>query len=308
MRVFITGSASCLGKALLPALCAQEYVTEVRGIDIKPTAFQHPKLVTEIFDIRDKGIADKLQGFDAVIHLAFVVKRGNLSLAEMRDVNVQGGSNVVDAAKRLGIPKFINTSSVSVYGAGEDLSENAPLHPSPTFHYAQHKAELEEYIYRNFPQAIQLRLHLVIGKHAQDFLREMFASPFWLKFGKNKQPRQQVIHEDDAVAAMLLALHKDISGAFNLSAPEIIDLGGGYIREGVKEGMRKWPLPFWMVRFLVAVAMRLKPNDEFTWIELLDTSVTVDCARARDVLGWSPLHSPWDARRDAVESLRPVSL
>lgn len=304
MRVFITGSASCLGKALLPALCAQEDVTAVHGIDIKPTAFQHPKLVTEILDMRDTRIAEKLRGFDAVIHLAFVVKRGSLSDAEMRTINVEGSRNVVDAAIRLGISKFINISSVSVYGTGDNLSEDAPLRPSPTFHYAQHKAELEAYIDRHLPQAIQLRLHLVIGRHAQDFLRQMFASPFFLVFGRNKQPRQQVIHEDDAVAAMLLALRHPVSGAFNIAAPDVIDLGGRYIRQGVKEGMRKWPLPFAIVRFLVAVARRWRPQDEFTWIELLDTSITIDCRKAHQTLGWHPQLSAWDARRDAVASLR----
>lgn len=300
MRIFVTGSASCLGKALLPALCAEEWVSAVYGIDVKPTLFQHPKLATEIMDIRDSQLAGALAGADAVIHLAFVVKRGQRSLEEMRDVNVRGSARVVDAVRDLNIPKFINTSSVSVYGAGEHLTEDAPMRPSPTFHYAQHKAELENYINQTLPSAVQLRLHLIIGQHAQDFLRDMFRSPFWLKFGKNKVPRQQVLHEDDAVSAMLLALRQAVTGTFNLSAPEVIDLGGSYIREGIKEGRRIWPLPFWAVRFLVAIAKRIKPKDEFTWIEILDTSVTVNCSKAAAQLGWQPKKSAWQARKDAL--------
>lgn len=56
MKIFLTGSASCLASALLPVLCEDTTITQITGIDIKPTKFKHLKLKTEIFDIRDDNL------------------------------------------------------------------------------------------------------------------------------------------------------------------------------------------------------------------------------------------------------------
>lgn len=299
MKIFLTGSASCLASVLLPVICEDPTITQITGIDIKKTTFKHPKLKTEILDIRDNKLAIKMTDHDAVIHLAFVVKREGRSHEEMRDVNVRGSSLVVDASVKNNIKKFINLSSVSVYGSGENIDEDTPLNPSTTFHYAQHKAELENYININCPAAIQLRSHLIIGENAQLFLREMFKLPVWLKFRKGKTPRQQVVHEKDVVQALMLSLKTDISGQFNLSAPEIIDLAGTYIKKG-----RNIPgVPFYIVRYLTRVAKFIRPKDEYTWVEILDTTVTVNCSKAQLLLGWKPQFSAWDARNEAITSL-----
>jgi UDP-glucose 4-epimerase len=240
-----------------------------------------------------------MQEHDAVIHLAFVVKREGRTYQEMQDVNVRGSSLVVDAAIKNSIKKFINLSSVSVYGSGEDLTETTPLNPSRTFHYAQHKADVERYININMPTAIQLRSHLIMGANAQLFLREMFTLPIWMKFGKNKAPRQQVVHENDVVKAILRALNIDVSGTFNLSAPDVLDLAGAYIKKD-----RNVPgVPFWMIRYMVRVVQFFKPKDEFTWVEMLNTTMTVNCKKSKSILDWEPRFNAWDARRDAIDSL-----
>ncbi len=299
MRIFLTGSASCLGIALLPVLCEQAGVKQITGIDIKPTSFRHPKFTSHILDIRDDSLMQHMRNHDAVIHLAFIVKREGRTHQEMQDVNVRGSSLVVDAAVENGIKKFINLSSVSVYGSGEDLVEATPLNPSRTFHYAQHKADVERYINIKMQSAIQLRSHLIIGANAQLFLREMFTLPIWMKFGKNKTPRQQVVHEDDVVRAILLALDTDVSGTFNLSAPDVLDLAGTYIRKD-----RDIPgIPFWMIRYVVRIVQLLKPKDEFTWVEMLNTTMTVNCSKAKSMLAWEPRFNAWDARRDAIDSM-----
>lgn len=300
MKIFLTGSASCLGAALLPVLCNDSNITQVTGIDLNPTLFKHPKLNSEILDIRDEELSTKMAGHDAVIHLAFAVKQQNKSLQEMYDINVRGSSLVVDAAIKNDIKKFINLSSVSVYGSGENIDENTPLNPSATFYYAQHKAEVEKYISQQLPNAIQLRSHLIIGENAQLFLRQMFKLPIWLKFKEGQTPKQQVIHEKDVVKALMLALKTEISGAFNLSASDIITITGKYIKAD-----RKIPsLPFSIIRSCIASVLKFfKLNDELVWIEILDTTATVNCAKAKALLKWEPSFTAWDARKDAIHSL-----
>jgi UDP-glucose 4-epimerase len=299
MRIFVTGSASCFGAALLPMLCDNSRVKKVTGIDIKKTCFKHPKMDTEILDIRSPSLSVRMKNYDAVIHLAFAVKREGRNDNEMMDINVYGSQNVVQAAMQNGIKKFINLSSVSVYGNGLNKTELDVLNPSSTFLYAQHKAELEEYISSHFPSAIQLRSHLIFGKHSQQFLKNMFRSIVCVKFPRSEIPKQQVIHEDDLVKAVMLALHapENISGAFNLAAPEIIDLAGGYVRKGRTFVL---PLSYSVVKYLTAFMKRVKPKDEYQWIEMVGTTLTVQCDRAKNILGWIPEKSAWDARKDAL--------
>ena len=166
MRVFVTGSASCVGSVLLPALCADDSITEVTGIDIKGTKFSHPKFKSEKMDIRDPKVVDKMAGYNAVIHLAFTVQRKKLSLDQAHDANVNGGINITNAAIKNGIQKFINLSSVSVYGGGDNLKEDDPANPSKTFPYAQDKREFELFLNEHLPSAVNFRAHLIQGPNA----------------------------------------------------------------------------------------------------------------------------------------------
>ncbi len=308
MRVFITGSTSCLGSVLLPILCADESITEITGIDVKKTEFSHPKFTFEMIDIRNEDLVNKMAGHDAVVHLAFAVQRKALTAAERQDINVRGSMNVVDAARKNNIQKFINLSSVSVYGAGDSIIEETPTKPSKTFDYAQHKEDVEKYINQNLPTAVQFRSHLIQGANAQRFVREMFFYPFWIKFKGGIKPRQQVVHETDVADAIMLALKSDVAGTFNLAASDIVTYGDDYIKKRMDEGLKMRKLPFWLVRGLAPIMpyidRRTYINDLYTWIEMLDTNLNVNCDKAKRMLGWTPKFSAWDARKDAMTSLK----
>ncbi len=304
MKIFLTGSAGCLAAALLPVLCNDPAVESITGIDIKPTAYQHSKLKTSILDMRDASLQDVMKNHDAVIHLGFNVRRGNLSSEERYDINVNGSINVIDAANANGITKLINLSSVSVYGVCENATEETKTNPLATFPYAQHKEIIEQYINEHMPSAIQFRAHLIMGANAQDFLREMFVMPVYLTFAEGKTPKQQVVHENDVVSAIEAALKADVSGAFNLAANDIIDLGGSYIAKGIEEGRRIRKFPFSIARMAAFFGRKMNTHDLATWIEMLDTTATVNCDKAKAQLNWAPKYSIWDARKDAMSTLK----
>lgn len=231
-----------------------------------------------------------MKGSDAVVHLGYAVMRGQLSDTELHDNNVNGTLKVFESAKNNKISKIINLSSVSVYGQGEDLSEKSPLNPSLKFTYAQHKAEIELLSQKRFPTVIHLRSHLIFGKNCQSFLRNMVNSRVYIK-PPSPLPRLQVVHEADVAQAILLCLKKDVSGAFNLAAPEIVS-----IPELVKhQGRRVLPIPLAMAKNLVSIGKILGSRDEFTWLEVMDTSLTVNSDRAKNELGWSVQYSAWAA-------------
>ncbi len=290
LRIFLTGASSGLSRALLPMLCRREDVAEVIGLDLRPAAFTHPKFRFQQGDMRAPDLAARMQGCDAVVHTAFAIMRRERSEAEQHDNNVAGSLNVFRAADAAGVPKVINMSSVSVYGCGKGIEESRRMRPSSLFTYACHKAEIERLAAQFHPQVVHLRAHLIFGPHAQPFLQRMSRSAFCITTPA-PQPLLQVVHEDDVARAILCCLERDVSGPFNLAAPQEVALS-----QLVRHGRRfMLPVPLSWVRAAVALARRFGNRDEYTWLDVFNTTLTVDCRRAGQLLGWHPAYSAWQA-------------
>jgi UDP-glucose 4-epimerase len=291
-RVFLTGSSSGLASALLPQLCRRDDVVEVIGLDVRPTAFSHPKFQFQAGDIRAPDLAVRMRGCDALVHMAYAVMRGALSDEALHANNVGGALNVFRSAAQAGVTRAINLSSVSVYGPGLGMDEQCALAPAPNFTYAHHKAEIERELGRAHPGVVHLRSHLIFGRHAQPFLKQMCRSRVVIT-----PPRPfallQIVHEDDVADAVVRCLGREVSGAFNLAAPLPLSLP-----ELVRHGRcLTVPLPLGWVRAAVALARRFGNRDEFAWLDVFDTALTVDCTRAERLLGWRAAHTPWQARQ-----------
>jgi nucleoside-diphosphate-sugar epimerase len=85
------------------------------------------------------------QGIDTVIHLAALSNDPTCDLDPIltEDINRSGTLRSARLAKEAGVPRFIFSSSCSVYGQGatEELTEDSPRHPVSL--YAKLKAEVE---------------------------------------------------------------------------------------------------------------------------------------------------------------------
>lgn len=298
MKVFVTGSAAHLARALLPRLCALAEVESVIGVDLKPAMFAHPKFTHHIADIRGEEMAGLMQGCNALAHLAFVVLRGKMPEAEMRDINLRGTRRVFELAAAQGLRRLVHLSSAAVYGRGENLNEQAPMRPLPGFLYGAHKAEIEAWMERALPRAVRLRPHIILGPRCQPLLRSILRSPFYVALPE-PQPRLQCVHEDDVAAAIVAALFSDAGGPFNLVAP-----GDYSVCEVVRARHRlALPLPFIVSKGLLHAAWRLTGfGGEAPWLDGIRHTLTLDCARARQALGWAPRH---DAAQTLAAMIAP---
>lgn len=289
MRIVVSGAAGRLAAALLPKLCASSDVTRVIGIDRVPASFRHAKFAPIIADIRDASSRDALRGAAAVLHLAFVLQRGRLPLQQMRANNVEGSEAFLGEAAAADVPRIVHVSTAAVYGAGHDLTEDAPLAPWPRFQYACQKVELETWIARGLPHAIVLRPTIILGPNAQPLLRQLIGAPFYVRL-PDPQPLLQCVHEDDVADAIVAALAAPVRGAFNLAAPQSFA-----VRELVR---RRRPhalgLPLAVARVALAAAWRTTGwGGEPGWLDGIGASLTLDCRRAAAVLGWQPHHTDW---------------
>ncbi|HMA32243.1 MAG TPA: NAD-dependent epimerase/dehydratase family protein [Casimicrobiaceae bacterium] len=297
MRIVVTGAAGRLARAVLPMLCADPAIARVTGIDRMPSAFRHAKFEPVVADIGDRAAHDRLRGADALVNLAFVVLRGRLRLREMQRSNVDGTKALLSAAHDAQIASIVQLSSAAVYGHGTRLAEDAPLAPLPRFRYALHKAEVDAWIARAIPGIAVLRPTVILGPNAQPLLKRIAAAPCHVRL-PDPQPRLQCVHEDDVAQAVMLALMQRASGVYNLAAATDFSL-----RELVLARHPRAPgVPLAIARLALGFAWRTTGwGGEPGWLDGITRSLTLDCGRARAVLGWRPRHERWREIAGVIE-------
>lgn len=256
-------------------------------MDIAPTIFTHEKYTHHQIDIRSPAIGALVSGCDALVHLAWVTLRGKMSITAMHDINVRGTQLVFEAARVAGVTRLIHLSSAAVYGRGDKLIETAPLMPLPGFLYAQHKVEVENYLARAFPEALRLRPHIILGPHCQPLLAQLLRQPAYPNLPE-PQPRLQWVHEADVADAIQRGLFSDARGPVNLAATEPFSF------KEIISARHRHPiaLPFSLLKAVLNISWRLTGfGGEPAWLDGMLHSLTLDCTRAANELGWQPKFS-----------------
>lgn len=138
MRIFITGGAGFLGRAIMarPALFSPDPVdfTVYSRDEFKQAHARalFPNVHYILGDVRDRDRLElAMRGHDVVIHAAAMkyVLRGETDVWEAIDINVDGSRNVAQAAARTGVRHLIGLSTdkacrpVNVYGMSKLLME-----------------------------------------------------------------------------------------------------------------------------------------------------------------------------------------
>jgi UDP-glucose 4-epimerase len=296
MHVCVTGAAGHLARALLPPLCAAPWVESVVGLDRLRPEFHAPKFTAVMGDIAGPEALRAVARSDALVHLAAIVTRGRTPAREMRRVNVEAAQTLIGAAANSGA-RIVVLSSAAVYGSGEALTERAPLAPLAGFLYGETKADLERWIETHAPRAAVLRPHIILGPNALPLLRQLLAMPVYPRL-PDPQPSLQCVHEADVAHAVLLALRSGASGAFNLASPE------RFAWKALARGRHALGIPLPALHAALWLAWRVAGwGGEPAWLAGAAHSLTLDCTRARQVLGWVATHDPLATTRGTAESL-----
>ena len=147
MRVLVTGQGGYIGSVLAPILLEAGH--EVVGLDCQffrecdfgtePAAI--PSLTVDLRAVR----ADDFARFDAVMHLAGISNDpvGDLSPDCTYDINHRASLRLASLAKQARIPRFLFSSSCSLYGAsgGDYVDESAPLSPVTAYGHSKRLVE-----------------------------------------------------------------------------------------------------------------------------------------------------------------------
>lgn len=237
MRVLVAGGAGFIGSNLVDELLGRGHGVVVLDdlssgkIENIGRHFGSPLFRFMRGSVLDQRVVfEAVEGVDAVVDLA---AKGNLAKSvedplSYHAVNTTGALNLLDACVKLGVKKFVFTSSGSVYPpeALGPIGEDTPYGPvSP---YAATKVCAEVYC-KTFRKVygistVVLRLFNVYGPRRENSSYGGAVTNFMLRlmrgeevevFGDGNDVRDYV-YVDDVVSAIVLGLEKDVSGEFNV--------------------------------------------------------------------------------------------
>jgi UDP-glucose 4-epimerase len=299
--VAVTRAAGAVGQAVLERLDADPSVERIIGIDLDEPAMPVAKLTFRTADVRDRLVALALEGADVVVHLGV-----DDDLATDDDTlfarNVHGTRNVLEAAAKVGVSRFVHLSSAAVYGAHPDnalpLAETAPLRANPDYAPGYHH-QLAEELVGEFAEGhpatrvVILRPATVLGPGVDHLLSRHLEAPRLLLVAEHEPPLQ-FVHVDDLAAAVHLAATGDLTGAFNVAADGWLSCE----ELGTVLGRRRITVPeavaFSLTRSLWAKGLGGIPPGALHY--LMHPHV-VSSARLK-AAGWTPLRTNREALRE----------
>lgn len=187
----------------------------------------------------EKGVAgdslERLEGIDAVIHLAGVgIADRRWTEAQkraIRDSRVQGTAGLVQSLSELSSPPkaFVGASAIGLYGSRGDevLTEGSSRGGG---FLADVTAEWEEQTKKIEQAGVRValaRIGVVLTSRGGALKTMLPAFRFGMggPVGGGRQFMSWISHDDCASALVELALREQLSGAFNLAAPEPVRQG-----------------------------------------------------------------------------------
>jgi UDP-glucose 4-epimerase len=235
-RVLITGVGSFMGGTLARRLEEDPDFEYVAGLDTRrPTV---PLQRTEFIraDIRDPAIAGVVSStkVDTVVHNQIVRRPGpGMSGATMHDVNVIGSLQLLTACEKTEeIQNIVVRGSAGIYGAephapqfyGEAMARLYPLRTR----FQRDVGEIENLFAtfsRRHPEIVctMLRYQPAIGPSLDTQFARYLSLPM-VPTHLGFDPRIQLVHEYDALEALVATVRRPVRGAVNVAGSGTIGL------------------------------------------------------------------------------------
>src|ERR687898_550811 len=295
MQVLVTGARGKVGRATVAALIAAGH--DVRATDILPPVFERPEQGEPDYfqaDLTDAGDAySVVRGAEAVVHAAAIPEPTHNPPHVVFQNNLMSVFNVLEAAIRFGVPRFVNISSETVPGFFfaerpflpdyVQVDEEHPIRPQDPYATAKHFSEL-----------------LMDGAVSRSDIRPISIRPCWVQhegnYERNLGPLVRELPEElspnflsyidvyDLADAIALAVQSDLPGheVFYIASPDNVG------NRPLEELVRKYYGDEIEVR-------KPLPREDASYISI---------EKARQMLGYDPKRS-WSDYLDDEGRLKP---
>ncbi|MGB0437448.1 MAG: 3-beta-hydroxysteroid dehydrogenase, partial [Mycobacterium sp.] len=273
-QVLVTGGSGFVGANLVTELLDRGL--EVRSFDRVPSPLPaHPRLEVFQGDITDvDDVAAAVTDSDTIIHTAAIIDlMGGASVTEEYRrrsfaVNVTGTQNLVHAAQKAGVKRFVYTASNSVVMGGQRISDgNESLPYTERFNdlYTETKVAAEKFVLsQNGVQGLltcSIRPSGIWGRGDQTMFRKLFESMLaghvkMLVGNRNAKLDNSYVH--NLIHGFILAAQHLVPGgtapgqAYFINDGEPINMFE-FARPVVEACGRRWPTlrvpgrPVWLV-------------------------------------------------------------
>jgi UDP-glucose 4-epimerase len=217
--IVVTGGSGFIGFHVCAAL--RERGHSVRILDIAPPPMGVDAEFVRASVLDSSRLQRLVAGADAVVHLAALVDvQGSVEdpFADFQ-VNAGGTINVLEAARRAGVPKVAYASSAAVYGNPKEIPIKEEHPASPLSPYGMSKLTAERYVllYNSLygMENTALRLFNVYGRGqamaspysgaTTKFAQAILEGKKPVIYGDGRQTRD-FVHVSDVAAAFCMAL------------------------------------------------------------------------------------------------------
>lgn len=222
MRVYVTGGSGYLGHNLILYLGAEGIASVALARSEASKAKVEAVGATAVMgDLLDDpaDLAKGMAGCDVVAHCAAYVDISG-PIDEMRRANVGGTENMIAAARKAGVPRFVHISTESVLINGEPLlraDESWPYPANPLGPYATTKQEAERVVVAangDGLTTVVVRPRLIWGKDDSVVLPGLVAATksgdlAWFGGGMHLT---STVHVDNVCEGILAAARKGAGG------------------------------------------------------------------------------------------------
>lgn len=252
-RALVTGGLGFIGSNMSEYLADRAWdVTVIDNLSTGRIENKDVRCDYIIDDITTANLLDIVKNVDYVFHFAALarVPRSIEEPVNTHNTNVDGTLKLLDACKKVGIERFIYSSSSSVYGEQDIHVMKEGMHLNPLSPYALHKMIGERYcdMYNKFYDlsVVKLRYFNVYGKNQivdgayslviGKFMRQMQEGKKMTVYGDGSHTRAYTNVQDVVKANYLAATTDNIIGeTFNIGTSvetSVLDiakmLGGEY--------------------------------------------------------------------------------
>ncbi|MEM6533322.1 MAG: NAD-dependent epimerase/dehydratase family protein [Myxococcota bacterium] len=230
MKVVLTGIAGRFGRRVAQRL-AREH--DVLGIDRRPCPGLPESVRHFQVDIRRRSAEDifRSEAVDAIVHMG-VVHNFRIPSEKLYARNVIGTETLLGYASKYGVKKVVLLSSGDVYGPSPTNShfiiEDAPLMASQRFPEIRTLVAVDRAVQSFFwrhheIETVILRPAHIVGPHVRNAPSKYFrlrVIPTLMGF----DPMVQLLHEDDLLRYMEVAVASSTRGVFNLAGTDPVPL------------------------------------------------------------------------------------